>query len=137
GRLNVLHCRNKSCRTERVWPVVVFLRRQQFVSSRTRQIVKRRRRFRRQHRRNRVIRKFRQFDGHQCHPHPPQFGQRCIQVFSIILLPRLHRLPPLFLLLAFLLFFLSFRRLFLCSFRLFRSWLKCRFNIPHTHLLPI
>src|SRR5579859_1157873 len=133
-RLNVFHRRNEPRRSKRIRPVVILLRRQQFVPARSRQIVKCRRGLRNQHRRHRVVRKFRQLHRNRLHSHFAQFLERRIQVFFVVLLPRLRRFAPLFLLLALLLFFRCFRRLFFRRLRpLFRRRFERRLYITHAH----
>src|SRR6266704_6599684 len=121
--LDVLHSGNEARRSKRIRPVIIFLRSQQLVFSRARQLIEGRRRFRRQHRYHGVVRKFWHFDRREIHAHLTEFRECGIVVFSVVLCPCARGFPPLFSLFAFLLFFGSRGRFFLGGFLLL-LWLS-------------
>src|SRR5882724_4323962 len=103
--LNIFHRRNESRGAEAVWPVKILLRRQELVLPRAREIIKRGRGFRREHRDHGIVRKLWHLHRHELYAHFFQFRKGRLVVLSVVLRSCPPRFPTFLPLLPFFEFF--------------------------------
>ena len=137
--LHILNGGDESRGAKLVGPVALFLGRQQFVASGSRQFIEGRRGLRAQHRYHRVVRKFWHFHRNQLDAHLAQFRQRRVIVFPRVHALLLLQLPQFLLFVAPLLLFGRRPRRFWRGGgpRLFFLRLEVCLQITYTKLFPV